>query len=181
MNKHESLEEELKALSPLLREQKRRPTDMQVPPGYFDHFEDALFSRIESEGAARPTLTARPGGLLRNILKPRMWAAAAAVVAIAATSWWMLRPETSAPIPNQAYAETLTEEEIESYVLDNITEFDSEQLAAVEPMPTQELPEAATPATRSEENAAKALDDISPEEMENLIQHMSEEELESLL
>ncbi len=180
MNKHESLEEELKALSPLLREQKRRPTDMQVPPGYFEHFEDAVFSRMEAEGATRPALTAHPGGLLRHMPKPRMWAAAAAVVAIAATSWWMLRPGTNAPIPTETYAETLTEEEIEAYVLENITEFDSEQLAAVEPMPAQELPEA-TSGSYPDDNAAKAVDDISPEEMENLIQQMSEEELESLL
>ena len=180
MNKHESLDEELKGLSPWLREQKHRQPGMQVPPGYFERFEDAVFSKIEAEGATRPALTARSGGLLRSIAKPRMWAAAAAVAVIAVASWWMLRPETGSALPTETYAETLTEEEIEAYVLDNITEFDSEQLAAVEPLPAEELPEA-TPGVHTEENAARAVDDISPEEMENLIQQMSEEELESLL
>ncbi len=178
MKKQESLDEELKGLSPLLREQKRRQPDMHVPPGYFENLESAVFSRIEAEGALRPSMTARSGGLLHKMLKPRMWAAAAAVAVLAVASWWMLRPQTSTPVPTATYADTLTEEEIEAYVIDNITDFDSEQLAAVEP--AQEIPET-MPNTAKEENAAKALDDISPAEMENLLQQMSEEELESLL
>lgn len=178
MSKKETLQEELESLSPFLQQQKQRPESMHVPEDYFDQLEDAIFSKLESEGALRPALSARPGGVLRALWKPRMWAAAAAVAVIAVASWWVLRPQPLAPVPEEIYTETLTEDEIEEYVMDNITEFDSEQLAAI--TPEQEISEPAN-TTLHEESDSKTLDDISPAEMENLLQQMSEEELESLL
>ena len=178
MSKKETLKEELEGLSPFLQQQKQRPESMHVPADYFDQLEDAVFSKLESEGALRPALTARSGGILRALWKPRMWAAAAAVAVIAVASWWMIRPQPLSPVPDEMYTETLTEDEIEEYVIDNITEFDSEQLAAIAPEP--DLSETAN-TTLQETTDSKALDDISPAEMENLLQQMSEEELESLL
>ena len=178
MKKHESLNEELESLSPWLREQSRKPQGMQVPPGYFENLEDAVFSKIDAQDARRPALSGKPGGLLRTLLQPRMWAAAAAVSAIAIACWWMFRPQTSAVLPVDTYAETLTDEEIEAYVLDNITEFDSEQLASIT---EEDLTEHAPAASPSPTPSVKTPDDIPDEELENLLQHMSEEELESLL
>ncbi|MBL7779698.1 MAG: hypothetical protein JNM22_00685 [Saprospiraceae bacterium] len=178
MSKKETLKEELESLSPFLQQQKQRRESMHVPADYFDQLEDAVFSKLESEGALRPAMTARHGGVLRSLWKPRMWAAAAAVAVIAVASWWMLRPQPLSPVPDAMYTETLTEDEIEEYVIDNITEFDSEQLASIAPEP--ELSET-TNTTPNETPDSKALDDISPAEMENLLQQMSEEELESLL
>lgn len=179
MSKHESLEEELKGLSPWLREQSREKHGMQVPPGYFENLEEAVFSKIDTEQMHRPVLTSRMGGLLRSIRRPATWAAAAAVAVFAVAAWWMLRPQTGTAIPEAVYTETLTEEEIEEYVLDNITEFDSEQLASI--TGGEELPETLPEETPDARTPSKAPDDISPEEMENLLQQMSEEELESLL
>ncbi len=178
MNKHESLEEELKSLSPWLQEQSRKQAGMQTPPGYFEHLELAIFDKIEAQNLQRPGLTARKGGMLRSILRPRMWAAAAAVAAIAVACWWMIRPQSDAILPVDTYAEALTDEEIEAYLLENITEFDAGQLAAVSYVDMPEQTPAAAPAPGK---STKTADDISPEELENLLQQMSEEELESLL
>lgn len=178
MNKYESLEEELKSLSPWLQEQSRKQSGMQVPPGYFEHLELAVFDKIEAQNLQRPGLTARQGGILNSILRPRMWAAAAAVAAIAVSCWWMWRPQSDAVFPADTYAEALTDEEIEAYLLDNITEFDAGQLAAIT---EGDMPEQTPVAAPAPGKPAKTTDDISPEELENLLQQMSEEELESLL
>lgn len=178
MSKCETLDEELKSLSPLLQKQPRKEHGMHTPPGYFENLEDAVFSKIDAEGVRRPTMTARTGGMLKLLRRPATWAAAAAITAIAVASWWMLQPAT-AIVPEAVYTEALTEEEIEEYVLDNITEFDSEQLASITAV---EEPQEPVVEEHSTETApSKAIDDISPEEMENLLQQMSEEELESLL
>jgi len=57
MSKKETLQEELKSLSPFLQQQKQRPESMHVPEDYFDQLEDAIFSKLESEGALRPALS----------------------------------------------------------------------------------------------------------------------------
>ncbi len=178
MNKHESLEEELQSLSPWLQEQSRKKDRMQVPPGYFENLEDAVFDKIDAQNFRRPELTARNGGLLRKFLRPNMWAAAAAISAIAVACWWMMRPQPSAALPVDTYAETLSDEEIEAYVLENISEFDSDQLASIT---DEELMEHAPATNPAPAPSAKTPDDIPAEELENLLQQMSEEELESLL
>lgn len=178
MKKHEALDKELESLSPWLQEQSRKKDGMQVPPGYFENLEDAVFNKIAAQNLRRPALTAQKGGMLRKLLRPRMWAAAAAISAIAVACWWMLRPQPNAMQPVDTYAEALTDEEIEAYVLDNITEFDSEQLASIT---EEDLPEHMPAANPAPTPKAKPTEDIPDEELENLLQQMSEEELESLL
>lgn len=179
MSKQESLDEELKGLSPWLRDQSRTRHGMQVPPGYFENMESSVFNKIDADGDRRQVMTTRTGGLLRMFRRPAAWAAAAAVVAIALAAWWMWRPQTGSAVPEEIYVETLTEEDIEEYVLDNITEFDSEQLASIASV--EELPEILPEEKTGRNTPSKVIDEISPEEMENLLQQMSEEELESLL
>lgn len=177
MDKHESIEKELQALSPWLQEQARKQPGMQVPPGYFEHLETSVFEKIDAQNLRRSHLNVQKGGLLRRFLRPGIWASAAAISAIAVACWWMLRPEPAA-LPVDTYAEALTDEEIEAYVLDNITEFDSDQLASISGEVLLEHVPAPGPTSAP---SGKTADDISPEELENLLQHMSEEELESLL
>ena len=178
MDKHESIEKELQALSPWLQEQAQKQSGMQVPPGYFENLEASVFDKIDAQNLRRNHLNVRKGGLLQRFLRPKMWASAAAISAIAVACWWMLRPEPAAILPADTYAEALTDEEIEAYVLDNITEFDSEQLASIT---GDVLPEHMPAPGPTSAPSGKTADDISPEELENLLQHMSEEELESLL
>lgn len=176
MNKQDSLEEELKSLSPWLQEQSRRPSGMQVPPDYFEGLESVIFHKIEAEQLQRPVHSARPGGMLRR-MHPGVWASAAAVAVLAVACWWMLRPAPATALPEETYAETLTNEEIESYVLDNVNDFETDQLAIVtESEWTEQVTTspAAAPVTKPAEF-------IPPAELENLLQQMSEEELESLL
>ena len=178
MKKHDALDKELESLSPWLQEQSRKKDGMQVPPGYFENLEDAVFNKIDAQNLRRPVLTAQKGGLLRKVLRPRMWAAAAAISAIAVACWWMLRPQPGATLPVDTYAETLTDEEIEAYVLENISEFDSDQLASITEVASLEHLPTTSPAPAPQ---TKTTEDIPAEELENLLQHMSEEELESLL
>jgi hypothetical protein len=178
--KKELLDNELKGLSPLLRDMKRSDDGFRVPESYFEALEDSVFSRIDESGARRePVLEAKKGG---KFLRPQiMWAAAALALVLAAT--WFIHPkhseETSTPIAiEQEWAE---EAEIEAYVLENIRDFEAEQLAA---LPANELTRSDAKPSPVPENKPKEtnpIDDLSEEELELLLKEMSEEELESLL
>ena len=174
----DSLDDELKDISPWLRDQKQADDGFQIPDGYFDALEERIFARIDAEGARRaPEMNGVRGGGWAAGLLPRMaWAAAAASAAVLATVW-LLRPPSEMPIA----AADLTEEDAAAYVADNAYEFELDQLAAIpaEDM-AQWLTEPASPAT-SPTKAKRGLDDVSPEEMDKLLNEMSDEELESLL
>ncbi|MBK7937382.1 MAG: hypothetical protein IPJ82_09965 [Lewinellaceae bacterium] len=106
-------------------------------------------------------------------------------------SWWQrqrysssccrqngFQPQTGATYPTlPAVAQQLTEEEmIEAYVLENIRDFDVDQLAALAPEPQRH-----THRSRICRKKSPSIDDLSAEELELLLKEMSDEELESLL
>ena len=177
--KKESPDDELKGLSPLLRDLRQQEEGFRVPEGYFGALEDSVFSRVETTGNPRkPAMRAKRGGFFGRFSRSQgMWAAAAALALLLAATWLlMIKPEQ----PVVAKQE-LTEEEIETYVLENIHEFDAELLAAV-PANEQALPATKPVApTEAKPKQSDPLDDLSEEELELLLKEMSDEELENLL
>ena len=177
--KKESINDELDKLSPWLRDQKRQDDGFRMPDGYFDAMEQSVFGRLESSGGLRKSVVPAPDNGLTARLgrKQWMWVAAAAFATVLAAAWFFGQPdELAAPVA----ATDLTEEEIESYVLDNIRDFDAELLADVpaQPAPAQEPAPANQPRPQQQTDP---VDDLSDEEIELLLKDMSDEELENLL
>jgi hypothetical protein len=179
MNK---INDELKELSPLLRDLKQRDDGFRLPEGYFEAVEESVFGRMEAAGVRRqPKLESRQGGLFARLFQPSvMWAAAAVALALAAI--WFFKPQTATNENLMATtAPELTAEEIETYVLENINDFDAAQLAAVsaeELVPTVTNP---SPVPEKKSKELEPVDDFSEEELELLLKEMSEEELKNLL
>lgn len=177
--KKESINDELDKLSPLLRDLKRQDDGFRMPEGYFDAMEQSVFGRLESSGGLRKTVAPTPANGLtaRFGRKQWMWAAAAVFAAVLAAAWFFGQPEeVEAPVATTE----LTEEEIESYVLENIRDFDAELLADVPAQAAQD--QAPAPATQPRpQQQTDPVDDLSEEEIELLLKDMSDEELENLL
>lgn len=180
--KKESLDDELKELSPWLRDIKRPDDGFRVPEGYFGALEESVLSRVDATGMRRKAvLEARRGDLFARLIRSRYtWVAAAVMVAVLAATWlFKINTSQQEAISDVANRE-LTEEEIENYVLDNIRDFDAELLADV---PAGELapPETRTVQPAEAKPASDPLDDLSDEELDLLLKEMSDEELESLI
>ncbi len=178
--KKESVNDELENLSPLLRGWKQQKEGFQVPEGYFDTVEEAVFSRIDQSGNRRkPALETRRGGLFSR--SQVRWAAAAVLALVLAATWFFTAyPPANDALPAVASQE-LTEEEIEAYVLANIRDFDEALLAEV-PAGTQPVVETkpVSPAA-AQPKQTDPIDDLSDEELDLLLKDMSDEELENLL
>lgn len=176
--KKESINDELDKLSPWLRDMKRQDDGFRLPDNYFDAMEQSVFGRLESSGGLRKSVPPPSGnGLAARIgRKQWMWAAAAVFTVVLAAAWFFGQPDdAAAPVASIE----LTEEEIESYVLDNIRDFDAELLADVPVQAAQEQPAPAAPPRPKQQ--ADPVDDLSEEEIELLLKDMSDEELENLL
>lgn len=180
--KKESLNDELTNLSPLLLEQKRQGDGFRVPEDYFEGLEDAVFDKIAAmEGQKQTFRPARKkDNLLRaRLFKPYLAIAAAAVFVLVLAAKWLMTPKVVPADSGSAVALEVTEEAlIEAYVLENIRDFEAEQLAAISDVNLTSEP---APASEKQPEAGNSIDNLSPEELELLLKEMSEEELESLL
>lgn len=176
-----SLHKELEELSPRLSEMKQQNDGFRTPEGYFEGLEEAVFRKIDASDLQRePVLNAkRGGGLRRWLLRPQIMVAAAAVFVIVLSAKWFFSPKPAPLTPTlPAVAQQLTEEEmIEAYVLENIRDFDVDQLAALAPEPLNDSPQTQD----LQGKKSPSIDDLSAEELELLLKEMSDEELESLL
>lgn len=153
---------------------------MKVPESYFDGLEEAVFKRLEAGGEMRrPTVKAVKRPLLFPLsIRPRTAMAIAAGLAIMlAAIWFIQRPADVAP---QTFASAdLTEEDLENYLFDNIHEFDPEQLATLAGEESHETP-AETTDDAPQKNKPAATD-IHPDDLEQILDEMTDEELEQIL
>jgi hypothetical protein len=154
----------------------------KVPENYFETLEDAVLQKIAQQGAQRtaPVALRVQSNNLRFRTPLRIALAAAASVALLLGAWWIFRPASAAPI---AGAE-LTEEELQTYITENVADFEVEQLALLEASPTSESPE--SPETLPADSAAKRHPaasgrDLEIEDVKHLLDDMSDSELESIL
>lgn len=181
MNKN-SANDELQNLSPLLREMRQKDDGFRLPEGYFKGLEGSVLSRIDASGTRRGAiLQARRGVLFGKITRSRVVWAAAAVLALVLAATWFFKIKQAQADTLPVAAQGLTEEEIEAYVLENINEFEAEQLASL-PAAEQIIPKPTTPsAPETKPKQTSPIEDFSEEELEILLKDMSDEELESLL
>ncbi|MFN0213542.1 MAG: hypothetical protein ACKVT2_04745 [Saprospiraceae bacterium] len=162
-----------------LKELKEKGEGLKIPEGYFEAMEEAVFARLKSAGDLdRPVmkLAKRPG--FKFYVRPRTATALAAALALVlAAVWFFSQPTVVQPLP--LVSTELTEDDLESYVLENVHEFDLEQLAALNGPKSVNSYEESTPGTPKKNRAAS--DDIRPEDLEKILDEMTDEELEQIL
>ncbi len=178
----EQRNDELGELPPLLRDLRRQDDGFRVPEGYFEAIEDSVFERLERSGSGQKPWEIRRGGRLSRLMPMQTAAAIAATLALVLAAWWFFRPDPGTVPEQGTLAAELTEAEIESYVLENIRDFDADLLADLPPAEmTAPAPESPTPVPETKTRPGDPLDDLSEEELELLLKEMSDEELEDLL
>lgn len=168
-------------LPPFLKDLKEKGDGFNVPEGYFEELEDAVFDRLNAVGdlgkpVYKPVKTRR---LFPLFIRPGVSLALAAALALILTAVWFVRQPTT-PVQENAFASTdLTEDDIETYVLENLHEFEPEQLASLTPDVPEEEPE--LPAATPDKKSKSAIDELHPDDLEKVLDEMTDEELEDIL
>lgn len=172
-----NMEDELKKEAPELHEMRRHNDGFKLPDDYFGSFEDRVFGRIESAGIQRNAAQQAVKRTARRVSMPHMLLAAAAVITLLLAAVWFFKPTPA--IEQPVASVELSEEEIETYLLENVQDFEAEQLAM---LPDEEEQETTQPATKTpDKKSDDPLEDISPEDVEHILNDMTEEELEEIL
>lgn len=176
--KQESLQEELKGLSPQLHDLKQQNDGLRVPEGYFDALEDSVLTRLDTMGARRQAIAGRRSGrgIRAWLFRPQVIAAIAAVFVVVLSAKWFFAPMPPAVQPVAVQTQPTEEELIEAYILQNISDFEVDQLATLSK--DREAEVVAPPVTPQQ---TPGLEGLSPEAIELLLREMSDEELESIL
>ncbi len=191
--------DELENLSPSLHRLKVNGTDgggPAVPPGYFDAFADRLLERLREE-EGMPTAK-RPPTLLRVIRPFRFTMAVAAAMALLVTAvWFMRRPAGEPPLTSETI--DIRAEEVESYILDHLEDYEPELLAQhlLNEPPEKKAPSNTTPQTKplpnqpapapapQQQPAKKAkdfnFDDLSDEDLDALMRELAEDDILNML
>lgn len=168
----------LEDLPPFLQELKEKGDGFKVPDGYFETLDDAVFARLKAAGDLdrAPKKIAKRPGLFAAFIRPQAALAyAAALAMILAAVWFFRQPDPIAPMA----AVALTEDDLETYLLENAHDFEPEQLAA---LTVQEIaePTEAQPKNAPKSNRSGA-DELHPDDLNQIIDEMTEEELEEIL
>lgn len=161
-----------------LQEQFNKEDGFHLPDGYFDALEDRVFGKIEAAGLQRHTplkLVKKPA---QRFSLPRIFMAAAAIFSLVLGAIWFFQPVASTDAIAPIATVELSEEEIENYVLDNVQDFEAEQLAM---LPSSEDSDGPAHLPPSPATTHDSLEDLSPEDVEHILNDMTEDELEEIL
>jgi hypothetical protein len=184
MNGKESLKEELGGLSPKLLELKRKGDGFSAPSDYFASLESTVFARLEESGIQRQGMRVVRGKKWYQRFGSGPMLAAAASLTLVFSAWWFLKPETGEAFqpPAVVAASPLTAEDLEGYLIDHVQSLDSDQLADLDDVePGAEESVAPSEHHPHKHPITSPGDDLTPEDLENALKDMSEEELEQLL
>lgn len=185
-----SIDQELRDLSPFLHELHSKDDGFRLPENYFVGLEEQVFQQIDALGARRkpapPTVRTGFWNSLAWLWQPRVAVAFSILLLAAFAVWWMWQPKPSVTEINTPLASQieLTPEELEAYVMENVADFEPEQLAllAIAEDESTEPPKTPAPKTNSSARNEKAgPDDLSPEELELLLDDLTDEEIEQML
>jgi hypothetical protein len=105
--------------------------------------------------------------------------AIAATLTLVLSAWWFFSPQPAASAVSVAGVE-ISDDELEGYLLENIHDFDADQLAAL-PEDVAQVDETPAAIPGQHPKAKTAPDDLSPEDIEEMLKDMSDDELEQLL
>jgi hypothetical protein len=166
MDSSNDFREEREELPPFLRQMKGREEGFRVPPGYFE--------ALPGGASFRPPV--RRAWLVRH--RP-LWVAAASFTLLlmsAAAYWHWKQPLTQPAIPPAlAYLslEEIQAEEIQAYIVDNISDFEGAltaalpagQVTASEAVPSESLPAA----EELEDYLLSRMEDLETSDLEALL------------
>jgi hypothetical protein len=172
----------MEELNGYLKAEKTKKNPFNLPDGYFDQLEEAVFEKINAGGLRKPApvpvLSARKGG---RWSRRYLWATAACISLLLA-AWFLMRPV--GPFSDAMAQSELSQEEAEAWLLENTIELDNEQLALLCEAESAGLtPEGSStsfgdsirvPANSFEEVPLEA------DDLDFLLNDMSEEELERI-
>lgn len=169
--------EEQEQLPPTLRDLKQRGEGRSTPDGYFDGLEAAIFQKIEAAGARRPA----HAPLRRTI--GRWWMAAAAAMLLGLCVWRYWPTAQTTALPDATEIMAVEEGDVERYLIENLEEFEPEQLAMLQEEHSATAPNTAKSAdtTKNNKKTKKKTSDITPDDLENAIMEMTDQELEEIL
>ncbi len=168
-NKKE-VREELEQLSSRLarlKEQQKQPFDL--PHNYFRELPEEVMARIRSEESPSgwwPELSARIAALWRL----RYAALLATVAVLAAVGFWQLNRPAESELRAEDIFASITAEEADAYIRSNIDDFANELVLEVSQTPSAKSPSASSLEEHEiEEYLNDALEDLDPEELEDLL------------
>jgi hypothetical protein len=170
------------ALPPFLQELKDKGDGFKVPDGYFEKMESSVLARLEAAGnlrqpVSKPQVSAQK---LQVSFGPRTAMALAAALALVLAAVWFVRPKWSG-LPEgdgRAASAPLTEDDIASYLLENVHEWDASQLTLLHSDGVQLLPDEKTSQTPVQ---SPSKTELRPEDLDAILDHMTDEELEQIL
>lgn len=176
--KNKELDDELPQF---LKDMRAKGDGLQVPEGYFDAMEDAVFARLRASGDLdRPKMQmVKRTGLFAAYIRPRTAMALAAALALVLAAVWFVRQSSTVAQETPIASTELTEDDIESYVLDNLHEFDPEQLASLNKEEIVETIEETPPNTPKQKNSNP--EELHPDDLDQILDEMTDEELEQIL
>jgi hypothetical protein len=176
--KKEPISDEIPAF---LQEMKGKADGYKIPEGYFDAMESSVFARLEASGGrTKPvlTVTKRPG-MFAAFIRPKAAMAYAAALALILTSVWFVRQNIVVEGQAQVASVVLTEEDLEFYLLENASEFEPKQLASLSV--TEKTTWDETPANEATKGKAPVPQEIQPDDLDDILDEMTDEELEAIL
>jgi hypothetical protein len=130
----EDFEEELKNLSPFLSDLKKQKKEdgFKTPKYYFDTLADKVIENAQPKTevtpiyVAQPSLATRVSEWLAGLMQPRLALAYATVLFLAVGGFYFFKSTQKAESCDELAC--LPQEEIKTYISDNINEFDEEML-----------------------------------------------------
>lgn len=171
------MNDDIKNSSAWLDDQRQQDDGFKLPDGYFDSLEDRVFSRIEAAGLQRKVPVLGRKKPAKRFALLQIFTAVAAVSILVLAAVWFMNPPTTLEQPIAAVE--LGEAEIETYLLENIHDFEEDQLAM---LPQYTENEYQAPISKKPIPSTKALDpyEISTDDLDHILNYMTEEELEEI-
>lgn len=188
--KKDKLHDELNEHAPFLNELRQKEDGLRVPEGYFNGVEDDVFRQLDAIGARRkPAAFGKTREerswwqFMQSLWQPRIALAAAGATVLVIAGWWYFSDSPAQSAGQEFASTTISAEDAESYLLENLLELEPNQIAMI--LPEDELPpislEPVTGTTPREATSSDRDIQISNEDLENLLRDMTDEELEELL
>lgn len=184
MKNKDSLHDELNDQAPFLNTLKKGQDGFRVPANYFDNLEAEVFRQLDAIGATRKPspATARPSfwQLMQQLWQPRIAVAFAGICTLALAAWWYFTP-APADAPVDLAATQISVDDAEAYLMNNLMELEPEHIAMV--LPEESLPAITLdlPTTKQEKTAPATELELNPDDLEKLLQDMTDEELKDLM
>ena len=184
MKNEDRLHDELNEQAPFLNTLKQGQDGYQVPANYFDNLEAEVFRQLDAIGATRKPrpATARPSfwQFMQQLWQPRVALSFAGLITIALAAWWYFAPSQTDASADLMAAQ-ISVDDAEAYLMDNLMELEPEHIAMV--LPEESLPAITLdlPSPQKEKNNPAIELQLSPDDLENLLQDMTDEELKDLM